>query len=135
MLMSLHLPTIGCLLLLAAGCGGGGGATSTIPPGPSVPFLATTPKHSFVYAMAFTQLTSASPKRIGQAAAAVESALAGLPEIRRVAPHPIVAMTEDRGWFIYATSTGGEVTNPTVSFISGYAIRKGSKDIIEWSVW
>lgn len=45
-------------------------------------------------------------------------------------------MAEQGGWFFYATSTAtDQTTHQPASFIAGYAIKKGGREIIEWSAW
>lgn len=67
----------------------------------------------------------------------VSSLQEGLPYLQKTFKRPIVAMAESEGWFFYATiaSLGDEITGDAAVFISGYAIKRGSRQVIEWSVW
>jgi len=81
-------------------------------------------------------LTSKTRKIAGEVAKPVSTIREGLPDVQRVSPRPILAVVEQGDWFFYATSTAtDQETHQPVSFIAGYAIRKGGRQIIEWSVW
>ena len=85
---------------------------------------------------AFNQLLAGQRSVIGQTKHPVFSITTGLPEVRMASQNAIVAVTEQDGWFFYATSVGkDEVTNQPVQFISGYAIKRGTRQIIYWSTW
>jgi hypothetical protein len=56
--------------------------------------------------------------------------------MRAVSVLPITAAAEDSGWFFYATaSITDPVTHQPVNLISGLAVRRGTREIIGWSVW
>jgi hypothetical protein len=86
--------------------------------------------------LALRQLTSASPKAGSVVGAHVTSLERGLPHVQKVSKRPILAMSESKGWFFYATSVvrDGKTGEPEF-FISGYAIKKDGRQIIGWSVW
>jgi hypothetical protein len=66
----------------------------------------------------------------------VSSLEGGLPYVQKASKQPIVAMSESKGWFFYATSVArDEKTGEPVFFISGYAIKRDGRQVIEWSVW
>jgi hypothetical protein len=45
-------------------------------------------------------------------------------------------MAESKGWFFYATTAvRDEKTAAPVYFISGYAIKRGGRRVVGWSVW
>jgi len=54
------------------------------------------------------------------------SAVQALPEVERISQRPVVAMTEYRNWFWYATDVAstGDAHGPG-TFLSGYAVQKG----------
>jgi hypothetical protein len=100
------------------------------PAKPAVPVL----KADAVYSRAVEQVTSAAPElgyRVACPVSCLEAGLHYLPSER-----PILAMAESKGWFFYATSVvrDGKTGEP-VSFISGYAIKRGGRQVIGWSVW
>jgi hypothetical protein len=86
--------------------------------------------------LAFKQLSADQRSVVGQARRRVFSIPEGLFDVRRVSPDPIVATTGQSGWFFYATSVAtNSVTQQPGQFISGYAIQRGTRRIIYWSVW
>jgi hypothetical protein len=60
----------------------------------------------------------------------------GLPDVRTASKNPIVAATDQDDWFFFATSVATDATThqPT-QFISGFAVRHGSRQIVYWSTW
>lgn len=85
---------------------------------------------------ALTQLTSESRKVASTVAKPVSTIGEGLPQVQKVSPRPILALAEQEDWFFYATATAtDQTTHQPVSFIAGYAIKKGGREIIQWSVW
>jgi hypothetical protein len=126
--------TIASLGVVAAGC------CSHIngrPSDDSVPVVISQPGRPMVPEFAFEgQLIARNRKVIGQAGKEVFSISGGLSDVRRVSPIPIVAATEQDGWFFYATATFQDATtHQPDGFISGCAVKRGSRQIIEWSVW
>jgi len=82
------------------------------------------------------QLTGESCRVVATTPAVVTSIQAGLPHVRKIAGHRIVAAVEAEGWFVYATSAARDAdTGQPVFFISGYAIKKGGREVIWYSVW
>lgn len=67
----------------------------------------------------------------------VSSLQDGLAYVQKAFKRPIVAMAESEGWFFYATTgfVGDEKAGERGIFISGYAIKRGSRQVVEWSVW
>jgi hypothetical protein len=99
---------------------------------PAVPVL----KADAADPLAFKQLISASQKLGSRAPAPVNSLKGGLPYVRKVSKHPILAMAESRGWFFYATSVArDQTTGKPVYMISGFAVKRGGRQVISWSVW
>jgi hypothetical protein len=89
-----------------------------------------------VYETILAQLTSRTRKIAGEVAAPLSAAMQGLPAVQGVSSRPIIAVVEQGNWFFYATSTAtDQTTDQPVSFIGGYAIKRGGREIIEWSVW
>jgi len=88
------------------------------------------------YEITLPQLTSKTRKIVREVAKPVFAIRDGLPYVQKVSQQPILAVVEQGDWFFYATSTAADQeTHQPVSFIAGYAIRKGGRQIIEWSVW
>ncbi len=85
--------------------------------------------------LAFRQLTSATPNVVYQAPAPVTSLESGLSYVRKVSNRPIIAMSESKGWYFYATAVGRGENGRLVFFISGYAIKRDGRQVIQWSVW
>jgi hypothetical protein len=55
---------------------------------------------------------------------AVATLEAGLSVVRPVADAPLLWATEYEGWFFYGATP-----------VSGFAIKKGGRDVVSWSVW
>jgi hypothetical protein len=85
--------------------------------------------------LAFRQLTSATPSVVGATPAPVPSLERGLRFVRKVSKEPILAMAESRGWFFYATAVARDGRGRPEFFVSGYAIPRGGRQVIAWSVW
>ena len=89
-----------------------------------------------VMSRAMKQFTDKGTTAVATTPTAVTSIVAGLPYVRKIAMHPIVAATETEGWYVYATSVArNETTGRPEVFISGFAIKKGSREIKSWGVW
>src|SRR3954470_7429290 len=88
-----------------------------------------------VYETALPQLTSKTRKIAGEVAKPVITIREGLPDVQKVSQRPIMAIVEQGDWFFYATSTVTDQATQPVNFIAGYAIKRGGREIIEWSVW
>jgi hypothetical protein len=84
---------------------------------------------------ALKQLTSASPLVTCETLAPVASLEKGLPYAQKALMRPILAMSESKGWFVYATSVGREKDGRPVFFLSGCAIKRGGRQVIHFSVW
>jgi hypothetical protein len=88
------------------------------------------------YETILAQLTSKTRKIAGEVAAPLSGVMQGLPAVQRVSSRPILAVVEQGNWFFYATSTATDQTiQQPVSFIEGYAIQRGGREIIKWSGW
>jgi hypothetical protein len=88
------------------------------------------------YETTLPQLTSKTRTIAGEVAKPVATVREGLPHVQRVSQRPILAIGEQGHWFFYGTSTAtDQTTHQPVRFIAGYAIEKGGREIIEWSVW
>jgi hypothetical protein len=109
------------------------GASEKLQPAkPAVPVL----KANGVMRNALEQVTSASPKLGYDVRTPVTSLEAGLLHVKKTSDRPILAMAEREGWFFYATSVARDAkTGAPVSMISGYAIKRGGRRVIQWSVW
>jgi hypothetical protein len=121
------------LAILSAGC------ASHPEPGSSldgVPVLASSADRPMVPKLAFKQLAAKNRKSLGQARNKIHSLEEGLPVVRAVSALPIIAVAEQNGWFFYATATfTDDTTHQPNGFVSGLAIRHGTRDIICWSIW
>jgi hypothetical protein len=121
------------LALVAAGCSSRQISNSS---DMDVPVLSRQAGHTLVPSSAFSQLSVGRLSIKGQAKHRVFSISDGLPDVRMVSKNPIVAATDQDGWFFFATSVArDEATDQPVEFISGYAIRHGSQQIVYWSTW
>ena len=88
------------------------------------------------YELTLPQLTSKTRKVAGEIAKPVATAWEGVPHVQRISPHAILGVAEQGDWFFYATSAAtDQATHQPVSFIAGYAIKRGGHEIIQWSVW
>jgi hypothetical protein len=129
---------------LAAGCCSRPNASS---PTVDIPIVNRQAGHTPVPPFAFSQLSAGRLSVMGQTKHRVYSISDGLPDVRAVSKNQIVAATDQDGWFFFATSVAKgsfdldnspatDVTTPQpVQFISGYAIRHGSRQIVYWSTW
>lgn len=85
--------------------------------------------------LAFNQLSADQRNVVGQAGRQVFSIRDGWWDVRRISTHSIVATTRQNGWFFYATAVATDSpTHQPGQFISGYAIQRGTRRIIYWSV-
>lgn len=121
-------------LVVAAGCRSRP-SCSNLSDG-DVPLVRSHAGNSLVPQFAFSQLSAARQSVAGQTRHRVFSISGGLSDVRAISKNPIVAATDQDGWFFFATSvaTDADTRQPT-EFISGYAIRRGSREIIYWSTW
>src|SRR4051794_2183052 len=120
------------LVVLVAGCGSHAKRMTSDAKPPD----AVSGRPLVVYETILPQLTSKTRKITGEVAKPVATVKEGLPHVQRVSQRPILAVAEQGDWFFYATSTAtDQTTHQPMSFIAGYAIRKGGREIIEWSVW
>jgi len=85
--------------------------------------------------LAFRQVTSAPSNVVGVTPAPVPSLERGLPFVRKASRQPILAMSESRGWFFYATAVARDGHGRPEFFIEGYAIPRGGRQVISWGVW
>jgi hypothetical protein len=88
-----------------------------------------------VFAHGLEQLKGDLRNVVATTPAAVTSIGDGLPHVRKVADYPILAATEAQGYYLYATVVVPDEKGQPRGFISGYAIKKGGREIISWSVW
>ena len=113
------------------------GSPETRPPGqPAVPIVKADAVSSFTANRLVNVVQSTTPMAGQEAPRSVSSLREGLPFVQAF-KRPIVAMAESEGWFFYATVAflGDEKSGESAFFISGYAIKRGSRQVIEWSVW
>jgi len=130
------------LAVVAAGCCSHPNSSSS---DVDVPVLRSQGSHTLVSQFAFSQLSAGRLSVVGQTKHRVYSISDGLPDVRTTSKNPIVAATDQDGWFFFATSVAKDVfdrslatevtTSQPVQFISGYAIRYGSRQIVYWSTW
>ena len=88
-----------------------------------------------VEGFAFKQVTSPTPLVVSEATAPVSTLERGLPLVRKFSKRPIIAMSESKGWFFYATAVVRDKNGRPKLFLSGYAIKRGGRRLIGWSVW
>ena len=120
------------LVVLAAGCY----SHARRPTSDANPPVVVTGRTPVAYEITLPQLTSQTRKIAGKVATPVSTLREGLADVQRVSRRPILAVVEQGDWFFYATSAAtDQETHQPLSFIAGYAIKKGGRQIIEWSVW
>jgi len=107
-----------------------GSPTKPQPVEPAVPVV-----KDAVEGFAFKQVTSATPHVVSKASAPVSTLESGLPHVRKFSKRPIVAMSESKDWFFYATTVARDKNGRPVLFLSGYAIQRDGRQVIGWSVW
>ncbi|HXI82919.1 MAG TPA: hypothetical protein VNL17_02375 [Verrucomicrobiae bacterium] len=101
----------------------------------SAPVVVTNPEYPVVANSTMEQLTAGTAKIVGETEATISSLQQGLPEVQKIYRGTVYAVTEQDGWFFYATSIAFDKnTYQPVAFISGYAIRRGDRAILEWSI-
>jgi hypothetical protein len=101
-----------------------------------IPVVRSQPGHALVPQFAFSQLSGGRLSVVGHTTHRVYSITDGLPDVRMTSKNPIVAATDQDGWFFFATSVATKTaTDQPAQFISGYAIRRGTRQIIYWSTW
>jgi hypothetical protein len=129
-----HLAAIvATLAVITAGCASHPAAGSSID---GVPVVASSAKQPMVPALAFKQLAAKDRKALNQARNKIHSLDEGLQVARAASALPILAAADEDGWFFYATATFTDATtHQPVGFISGLAIRHGTRDIFTWSIW
>jgi hypothetical protein len=66
---------------------------------------------------------------------AFQSVAQVLPELQKVAERPILATTEYKNWLWFATDVVHDQTQTIRTFLGGYAVRKGSHEVLKWGVW
>ena len=124
---------IGSLAVVAAGCCS---RPSSRFSNVDVPVVSSQAGHTLVPALAFSQLSAGRLSVMGQTKQRAYSISDALPDVRMTSKNPIVAATDQDGWFFYATSVATDATtHQPAQFISGYAIRHGSRQIVYWSTW
>ena len=114
------------------------GSPETSQPGkPAVPVVKADAVSSFAANRLVNVVQSTTPMAGYEAPTPVSSLQEGLPYVQKTFKRPIVAMAESEGWFFYATSAflGDEKAGEEHFFISGYAIKRGGRQVVEWSVW
>ena len=101
-----------------------------------VPVVRSQSGHALVPPFAFSQLSAGRLSVVGQTKHRVYSISDGLPDVRMASQNPIIAATDQDGWFFFATSVATDATtHQPAQFISGYAIRHRSRQIVYWSTW
>ena len=88
------------------------------------------------YASILPQLTSNTRKILVMVEQSVTSGDEGLGHVLRNCQRGILAVVEQGDWFFYPSSAVSDQTTlaPTM-FMDGYAIKRGGREIIQWSNW
>ena len=124
---------IATLAIISAGCASQPEAGSSID---GVPALVSTGDRAILSKQILKQLVAKNRKILGQSRNKIHSLDEGLPPARAASALPILAVAEQDGWFLYATATFTDATtHQPVGFISGLAIRHGTREIVSWSIW
>ena len=85
---------------------------------------------------ALPQLGRASTPVLLKTRRPVVSAVQALPGIQKSANRPIIAVTEYKDWYWFATDVSWDSETKTIRvFIGGYAVQKGGRMVLKWSVW
>jgi hypothetical protein len=102
----------------------------------NLPVIIIDPEGRMVQKLALEQLQPSRARLMVEIPDGVSSLEQGLPFARKASGFPIVAATAYQGWFFYAYSVvkDGETFQP-VQFLAGYAIKRGGRQILHWSVW
>ena len=125
----LYLPILILRLgVVASGCYSRDHSSSSVL---DIPVVSSKTNHGIVPPLIFSQLSDGRQSMAGQTRHRVFSIRDELAEVRTVFLHPIVAATDQSGWFFFATSvvTDG-ITHEPAQFISGYAVQHRSKQIV-----
>lgn len=119
--------------VLGAGCRSHPAAGTSID---GVPVVAGTSARPLVPETVFKQLNAKKRTILAQSRNKIHSLGEGLPAVRAVSLLPVVAVAEQDGWFFYATGIFTDATtHQPVGFITGLAVRRGSREIIGWGIW
>jgi len=85
-----------------------------------------------IHRLTLRQVVEKGGNAVGKTEAAVASIEGGLPHVQKLSKSPILAATEASGWYFYATTVvQGDAGRP-VSLLGGYAVKKDSREVIEW---
>jgi hypothetical protein len=87
-------------------------------------------------AVALEQVRRASASSVLRTRHPVVSVIGALPEVQKVTDRPIVAVTEYKGWFWFATDVVRDSETQAIqTFISGYAVQRDGTVVSQWSIW
>ena len=101
-----------------------------------LPVLANSKAHPLFPDRVFKQLTAKNRKVVGVARERVHSLSDGLAVARAADALSIGAVAEVKGWYFYADAVFTDAnTGKPIGFISGVAIKHGTKEVIGWSTW
>src|SRR5882724_7182315 len=101
-------------------------AAMSNPPTCCPPVVVTNPEYPVVAKSTMEQLTAGTAKIVGETETTISSFRQGLPQVQKISQHIVHAVTEQDGWFFYATAIAfDKKTYQPVAFISGYAIKRG----------
>ena len=84
---------------------------------------------------AFKQLKRGDAKVVLKLDKSAGSMNAALTDVRRVSGKSIISMVEYEGWYWFASSVVRNERGWPRVYIAGYAVEKGGRQVIEWSVW
>jgi hypothetical protein len=113
------------------------GSPETAQPGrPAIPILKAEAVSSFDFNQLVNVVKNSRPMAGNEAPKPVTSLQDGLRHVQKAFNRPVVAMSESEGWYFYATKAMfNDQKNPTSAFfVSGYVIKRDSRQVVEWNV-
>jgi hypothetical protein len=125
------------LLAILAGCATHNNAPTFVPPqSDDVLVLADPGITGNSLALALNQVRRPNAPVAASLPKPATFALLTLPEVKKLAERPIIAVTEYQDWIWYATDVARDSRTQVInSLIAGYAVQKGARDLIKWGAW
>lgn len=125
--MHKHLLSL-VLAVACAGCAHHRAASAhriALAPASQIEFVPDPAATSATLDAALPQFSRGAPPILLRADRPANSMDEALPYVQRIARRPLVAMTQYKDWFWYATEVSHDANAPAGTFVSGYAVQKG----------